>query len=66
MYRWVGPVIVLQSALIETCYYLLILTVFTGRIGVAAQALGIAQASLECAVKCEPPHVPSIREMKLF
>ena len=28
-------------------------SVFIGRIGVASQALGIAQASLDCAVKCE-------------
>lgn len=28
-------------------------SVCIGRIGVASQALGIAQASLDCAVKCE-------------
>lgn len=46
-----GMYVYVCSFFITTCFYLLIVSVFTGRIGVASQALGIAQASLDCAVK---------------
>ena len=44
---------ILPILAVHTLFIITLSSVCIGRIGVAAQALGIAQASLDCAVKCE-------------